>query len=86
VVLERAESAGELGVLGAGDVLVPEEQHLVREQQRPELGEQLVAARDLTQVDPRDFRPDRGGKPRNVHGSPDCGGCRLHVEPPIFFG
>ena len=36
---------GEGDVLGAGDVLVAEEQHLVLQQQRLDLGEQLVVAR-----------------------------------------
>ena len=40
VVLERAEPLGERDVLGAADVLVAEEQHLVLQQQRLELGEE----------------------------------------------
>ena len=61
VVLKRTETLRELDVLGAGDVLVPEEQHLVRQQQRLELGEKLVAAGDLAQVDTRNLRSDRSG-------------------------
>ena len=39
MVFELAEVAGEGHVLGARDVLVAEEQHLVLEQQRPDLGQ-----------------------------------------------
>ena len=45
VILERAEPLGERDVLGAGDVLVAQEQHLVLEQQCADLGEQGVVAR-----------------------------------------
>jgi hypothetical protein len=41
VVFEVAEVAGERHVLGARDVLVAEEQHLVLEQQRADLGHQV---------------------------------------------
>ena len=68
VVLERAEPLGELDVLGAGDVLVAEEQHLVRQQQRLQLGEQLVAAGDLAEVDARDSAPIEAVSLVDVHG------------------
>ena len=45
MILELAEAARERDVLGARDVLVAQEQHLVLEQQRPDLGEQVVVAR-----------------------------------------
>ena len=53
MILERAEAPGESDVLGASDVLVAEEQHLVLEQQRPDLGEQGVVARGVAEVDVR---------------------------------
>ena len=51
VVLQRAEPLGERDVLGAGDVLVAEEQDLVLQQQRLDLGEERGVARGVGQAD-----------------------------------
>ncbi len=50
VVFQLAEATGEGDVLGAADVLVTQEQHLVLEQQLAQLGEQPFVARRIAQV------------------------------------
>ena len=40
MILELAKMAGEGDMLAAGDVLVAKEEHLVLQQQRPDLGHQ----------------------------------------------
>ena len=57
VVLELAEVPGEGDVLGAGDVLVAEEQHLVLEQQGADLGHEVGVARGVAEVHVRDSAP-----------------------------
>ncbi len=51
VVFELAEVAREGDVLGARDVLVAEEQDLVLEQQRADLGDERRVARGDAEVD-----------------------------------
>ena len=51
VILELAEATREGDVLGAREVLVAQEQHLVLEQERPDLGEQRIVARRVAEVD-----------------------------------
>jgi hypothetical protein len=62
VVLQRAEPLGKGDVLGAGDVLVAEEEDLVLEEQRPELGEDLVVAGGLGEADVAQLRADLRGE------------------------
>ena len=62
MVLELAEVAGEGDVLGAADVLVAEEQHLVLQQQGADLGDQVGVARGVAEVDVRELRADRAGQ------------------------
>ena len=57
-----AEPLGERDVLGPGDVLVAEEQHLVLQQQRLELGEQVVVAGGVGQVDVAQLGADVDGQ------------------------
>ncbi|MNN94684.1 hypothetical protein D3C81_2133530 [compost metagenome] len=44
MILQLAETASKGNVFGAGDVLVAQEQHLVLQQQRLDLGEQAGVA------------------------------------------
>jgi len=78
MVFELAEMAGEGDMLGAGDVLVAEKQHLVLQQQRPDLGHQFGIARGDAKVHVRYFGADRAGQRlglrRAVLGGRDAGG------------
>jgi hypothetical protein len=67
VVLEYAKAAGEGGVLGIGDVLVAQEQHLVFEQQGPDFGEQAVVPGRFGQVHIFQFSAQGAGKGYNFH-------------------
>ncbi|MCY1364396.1 hypothetical protein D9M69_511960 [compost metagenome] len=67
VVLQLAETAGEGHVLGAADVLVAQEQHLVLQQQRLDLGEQAVVAGGVAQVHAADFGADGAGQLFDFH-------------------
>ena len=62
VVLELTEAPGEGDMLGAGDVLVAQEQHLVLEQQSLDLGEQIVVVRGVAQVDAEQLGADVAGQ------------------------
>ncbi|MDT4801631.1 hypothetical protein FQZ97_343410 [compost metagenome] len=58
VVFQLAEAAGKGHVLGTADFLVTQEQDLVLEQQRLDLGEQGVVAGGIAQVHTADFGAD----------------------------
>ena len=62
MILEFTKMAGEGDVLGAGDVLVAEEQDLVLEQQGADLGHQAGVARGGAEVDVRQFGADGAGQ------------------------
>jgi len=62
MILEFAKVAGEGDVLGAGDVLVAEKQHLVLQQQRADLGHQPGIARGGAKVHVRYFGADSAGQ------------------------
>ena len=62
VILERAEAPCESDVLGAGDVLVAKEQHLVLEQERLDLREQGVVARGVAEIDVDELGSDGAGQ------------------------
>ena len=62
VVLELAEVPREGDVLGARDVLVAEEQDLVLEQQRADLGDEAGVARRSAEVHVGELRADRAGQ------------------------
>src|SRR4051795_2663969 len=62
VVLEGTEPLGEGNVLATGDVLVADEEHLVLQQQRPELGEERVVPRGLGQADVAQLGADARGQ------------------------
>ena len=59
VVVERSEAPGERGVLLTVQVLVPEEEHLVAEQDRAELVTDLVG-QGVAEVEAIDLGADRG--------------------------
>jgi hypothetical protein len=83
VIFELAEVAREGDVLGARDVLVAEEQDLVREQQRADLGDQRRVARRHAQIDIGELGADRAGerldpdRPVQRAGVDDGGGDRV---------
>ena len=62
VVLERAEAPREGDVLAPGDVLVVQEQHLVPEQERFDLREQIVVARRVAEIDVDELGSDGAGQ------------------------
>ena len=62
MVLELAEVPRERDVLGARDVLVAEEQHLVLEQQRADLREEPGVARGDAEIDVGQLGADRAGE------------------------
>ena len=62
VVLERAEAPREGDVLGPGEVLVAQEQHLVLEQERFDLREQGVVARRVAEIDVDELGSDGAGQ------------------------
>lgn len=62
VVLQRAEALSEGDVLGPGDVLVTDEQDPVLQQQRAQLGEEVVAARGVRKADAVQLGTDAGGE------------------------
>ncbi|MCY1224700.1 hypothetical protein D9M72_368690 [compost metagenome] len=68
MVFQFAEAARECHVIRAGDFLVAQEQHLVREQQGLDLGKQRVVARGIGQSDAADFGADIAGKGLGSHG------------------
>ena len=78
MVLELAEAARERDVLGARDVLVAQEQHLVLEQQRADLGEQRVVARGVAEVHVGELGADRAGQRLDADRSA-CGAGRQPV-------
>src|SRR5215470_16534336 len=79
MVLELAEVPRERHMLGARDVLVAEEQHLVLQQQRTDFGDEPGVARRDAQVDVRKLGADRAGHwldlDRATRPSPGDGGC-----------
>jgi hypothetical protein len=62
MVLELAEMAGKRHVLGACDVLIAEEQHLVLQQQRANLRDQRRITRCSREVHVAHFGADRTGE------------------------
>ncbi|MNQ73955.1 hypothetical protein D3C85_887020 [compost metagenome] len=68
MILQLAEAAGEGHVIGTAEVLVAQEQHLVLEQQLPDLGEQAVVACRVAQVHATDFGADGTGQLFYLHG------------------
>ena len=62
MVFEFAEMPGESDMLGAGDVLVAEEQHLVLQEQGPDLGDQGRVAAGCAEIDVLKLRSDRAGE------------------------
>ena len=60
MVFQLAEAAGEGDMLGARDVLVAQEQHLVLQQRALDLGEQAVVARGIGQADADQLGADAG--------------------------
>ncbi len=77
VVFQLAEVAGEGHVLGARDVLVAEEQHLVLQQQRADLGHQAGVARSDAQIDIAKLGADGAGQRLD----PDRAGQRCWSRP-----
>ena len=69
MILELAEVPRERDVLRARDVLVAEEQHLVLEQQRADLGEQRGVARGDAEIDVGELGADRAGERLDLDGS-----------------
>jgi hypothetical protein len=61
MVFQFTEVAREGDVLGAGDVLVTEEQDAMLEQQRADLRDQRWIARGRAEVDVGQFGADRAG-------------------------
>ncbi|MNR55752.1 hypothetical protein D3C85_1761900 [compost metagenome] len=55
-------------MLGPGDVLVAQEQHLVLEQRRLDFGKQAGVTRRLAQVDAGQFGADMAGQGFHAHG------------------
>ncbi|MCY1378308.1 hypothetical protein D9M69_659320 [compost metagenome] len=77
VVLELAEVAGEGDVLGAREFLLAEEQHLVLQQQRADLGRQAGVARGFGQRHVAQLGADGAG-----HGV-DLEAARVHGGGPV---
>jgi hypothetical protein len=82
VVLEWAEALGEGDVLAAGDVLIADEQHLVLQQQRLELGEERLVPGGLSQADVAQLGSDRGGEWDDL----DRAGSDGERREPVLFG
>jgi len=76
MILELAKMAGEGDMLAAGDVLVAKEEHLVLQQQRPDLGHQPGISCGGAEVDVLHFRADRAGERLDLYGRGYCcGSC-----------
>ncbi|MNV95726.1 hypothetical protein D3C71_1906520 [compost metagenome] len=67
MVLQLAEASGKRHVLGAAEVLITQEQHSVRKQQRAQLREQVVVVDRVGQVDPAYLGANRTGQLFDVH-------------------
>ena len=72
MILELAEVAREGHVVGAADVLVAEEEHLVLQQQRADLAHEVGVARGLADVDVQDLRADRAGQRLDLDRRKPC--------------
>jgi hypothetical protein len=68
MVLERSEAPRQGHVLGARKMLIAQEQHLVLQQQRAQLGEQRVVARGLAEFDAGQFGADAAGQGFDADG------------------
>src|SRR6516165_3732618 len=62
VVLELAEAAGKTDMLGAGNVLVAEEEHLVLQQKRPDFLKEVVVDHGSAEVDVAQLGADAAGQ------------------------
>ena len=91
VVLELAEAAGKPDVLGAGNVLVAEEQHLVLQQKRPDFVKEVVVGDGSAEIDVAELGADAAGqlldlqrsKRRRTH---DCyAGLGSHPPAPLIL-
>ncbi|MNY80832.1 hypothetical protein D3C86_2220720 [compost metagenome] len=67
MILQLAETAGEGHVLGAGDVLVAQEQHAVLEQLGTNFAEQAVVMDGIGELDADQFGADVAGQLFNLH-------------------
>jgi hypothetical protein len=68
VIFQLAEATGKRHVLGAADVLVPQEHHAMGEQLRTNLGKQTVVMDGVGEVDANQFRADVAGQLFDFHG------------------
>lgn len=83
MIFQLAEIAREGDVIGAADVLVAEEQHLVPQEQGADLGDHAGVARGLSEVDVHDLGADRARERLDPDRGEPCrardagGGARL---------
>ena len=70
MILELAEAPRKGDVLGARDVLIAQEQHLVLEQQRLDFCKQRVVARSVAETDAEQLGADAASQLFYAHGSP----------------
>jgi len=87
MILDLAKMAGEGDMLGPGDALVSEEEHLVLQQQRPDLGHQPGIPHGGAQVRVAHFGAYRAServdlRGRVLGGDRDKGGGRHCGDPP----
>ena len=81
VIFQLAEAAREGDVFGAADVLIAQEQHPMREQQRLDFGEQASIVRGVAQADSRHFGTDRTGQFFDFHPASSWEGRA--AQPPV---
>src|SRR5271157_3670699 len=72
MVLELTKPAGKPDVLGAGNLLVAEEEHLVLQQKRPDFTKELVVGNGGAEIDVAELGADAAGQLLDLQRSERC--------------